>query len=63
MDQLKANILISIDIIVPEDINIIITKSITSIGSYKVEILIEVKSIRKTVRLPVYTKQTTIIPA
>ena len=56
MDQLKANILISMDIMVPEDINIIITRSITSIGSYKVEVPIKVKSIRKTVRLPVHAK-------
>ena len=44
------------DIIVPEDIDIIITRSIASIGSYKVEVLIKVKSIRKIVRLPIYTK-------
>ena len=61
MDQLKANILIRIDIIVLEDINIIITKSITSIGSCKVNILIKVKSINKTVRYPIYIRYTTII--
>ena len=56
MDQLKANILISIDIIVLKDINIIITRSIIFIGSYKVEVLIKVKNIKKTIRLPIYIK-------
>ena len=44
------------DIIVLKNINIIITKSITSIDNYKVEVPIKVKSINKTVYLPVYTK-------
>ena len=56
MDHLKTNILISMDIIVLKNINIIITRSIISIGSYKVEVLIKVKSIRKIVCLPIYIK-------
>ena len=44
------------DIIVPEDIDIIITRSIAFIGSCKVEVLIKVKSVRKTIRLPIYIK-------
>ena len=63
MDQLKANILIGMDIMVPEDIDIIVTRSIASIGSCKVDVPIEVKSVGKTVRLPVHAKQTTVIPA
>ena len=63
VDQLKANILIGMDIMVPEDIDIIVTRSIASIGSCKVEVPIEVKSVGKTVRLPVHAKQTTVIPA
>ena len=62
VDQLKANILIGMDIMVPEDIDIIVTRSIASIGSCKVEVPIEVKSVGKTVRLPVHAKQTTVVP-
>ena len=36
-------------------------KSIASIGSCKVEVLIEVKSTRKNIRLPVYAKKIIVI--
>ena len=63
VDQLKANILISMDVMVPENIDIIVTRAIASIGSCKVEVPIEVKSVGKTVRLPVHAKQMIVIPA
>ena len=44
------------DIIVLKNINIIIIKSIMFIDSYKVEVLIKVKNIRKIVYLPIYIK-------
>ena len=50
IDELKANILISIDIIVPEGIDIITSKAITSIGSCKVEVPVNIKGISKTIR-------------
>ena len=47
---------------VPEAIDIIVTRSIASIGSCKVEVPIKVKSVGKSVRLPMYARQTTVIP-
>ena len=61
IDKLKANILISIDIIVPEGIDIITSKAIILIRSYKVKVLVKVKGIGKTIRHPVYTKNIVII--
>ena len=46
----------------PEGIDIITSKAITSIGSYKVEVLVKVKGIGKTIRHPIYIKNIIIVP-
>ena len=61
VDELKANILIGIDIMVPEGIDIITSKAIALIGSYKVEVPVKVKGVGKTIHHPVHAKNTIII--
>ena len=46
---------------VPEGIDIITSKAIVLIRSYKVEVLVKVKGIGKTIRYPIYIKNIIII--
>ena len=62
VNNLKAKLLVGIDIIVPEKIDIVVLKLTASIGSYIVEIPIKVRTRGRPVTYIVYAKNTIIVP-
>ena len=62
VEDLKAKLLIGMDIMVPEAIDIIASKSIASVGSCQIDIPIEVKSAGRTIRQPVHAKRSVTVP-
>ena len=63
INNLKANMLIDINIIIPEKIDIIISQSRAIINSCNISMPIEMRTKDRLVSHPVYTKKSIIIPS
>ena len=62
IDNLKAKMLVGMDVMVPEKIDIFASTSTAWIGSYQVEIPLEIRTRGRPVTHPIHAKQSTIIP-
>ena len=64
VDNLKANILVGMDIMVPEQIDILASQAKASIGSCKISIPIEVRAREgRAVFYPVHAKKSLVVPS
>ena len=62
VDELKAKMLVGMDIMKPEGIDILSSRSVASISSCKVHVPIELKPKGRAVRQPVHARQSVVVP-
>ena len=62
VDELKAKMLVGMDIMKPEGIDVLSSRSVASISSCKVDVPIELKPKGRAVRQPVHAKQSVVVP-
>ncbi len=62
VNGLAASILIKNDVLVSEGINLLFLKRVASIGSYRVEVLIEVRSKGPLIKRIINSKKTVVVP-